>query len=98
VLKESDMDRVLLATEILPTFQGIELRMPHIPGAYHRYELRYDVSLQSADLWIDGSKRLENFRGLSQFQDDMGLFFGAGPYKSDRGVGSFRSVRFEINP
>jgi tRNA A-37 threonylcarbamoyl transferase component Bud32 len=98
MFRESDMDRVLLVTQILPTFQGLELRLPHIPGVYHRYELRYDTSLQSADLWIDGSKRLENFRGLSQFQDDMGLFFGAGPYKSDRGAGSFRSVRFEINP
>ena len=42
VIRESDMDLVLLQTQILPTFQGLELRVPHVPGAYHRYELRYD--------------------------------------------------------
>jgi tRNA A-37 threonylcarbamoyl transferase component Bud32 len=98
VFRESDVEIVRLHTQIIPRFQGLDFRMPHIPGAYHRYELRYDPSLQSAELWIDGIKRVEDYRGLSQFQDDMGLFFGAGSYKNDRGAGSFQSVRFEINP
>jgi hypothetical protein len=98
VIREADMDRVLLQTQIVPTTEGLDLRVPHIAGAYHRYELRYDPSLQAAALWIDGEKRLDNFRGLTQFQEDTGLFFGAGPFRSDRGAGSFQSVRLEINP
>jgi tRNA A-37 threonylcarbamoyl transferase component Bud32 len=98
VIRDADRDRVLLQTRILPTLDGLEVHIPHAPGVYHRYELRYDPGLQSAALWIDGNKRLDEFRGLAQFQDDMGLFFGAGPYRSTRGVGSFQSVRFEINP
>jgi tRNA A-37 threonylcarbamoyl transferase component Bud32 len=98
VIRDGDMDRVLLQTRIVPTFEGLDLRMPHVAGAYHHYELRYDPSIQAATLWIDGVKRLESFRGLNQFQEDTGLFFGAGPYQSERGAGSFQSVRLEIHP
>jgi serine/threonine protein kinase len=98
VIREADMDRVLLQTQIVPTTEGLGLRIPHVAGDFHRYELRYDPSLQAAALWIDGEKRLDNFRGLTQFQEDTGLFFGAGPFRSDRGAGSFQSVRLEINP
>jgi tRNA A-37 threonylcarbamoyl transferase component Bud32 len=98
VIREADMDRVLLQTQIVPATEGLDLRLPHVNGAYHRYELRYDPSLETASLWIDGTKRLDHFRGLTQFQEDTGLFFGAGPYMSDRGAGSFQSIRLEINP
>jgi hypothetical protein len=98
VIREADMDRVLLQTQIVPATEGLDLRLPHVNGAYHRYELRYDPSLETASLWIDGTKRLDHFRGLTQFQEDTGLFFGAGPYQSERGAGSFQSVRLEINP
>jgi hypothetical protein len=95
---EPDMDLVRLQTQIVPTFEGIETRLPRVPGIYRHYELRYDPGRQSADLWVDGVKRLENYPGLMQFQEDMGVFFGAGPYKSERGSASFKSVRFAIAP
>jgi tRNA A-37 threonylcarbamoyl transferase component Bud32 len=94
----ADQEIVRLETQIVPTFKGIELVEPRAQRAYHRYELRYDPSLETAELWIDGTKRLEQYRGHSQFQDDMGLIFGAAPFKSPRGVASFQSVRFEIRP
>jgi tRNA A-37 threonylcarbamoyl transferase component Bud32 len=98
VYREGDMDRVLLLTQIVPAFQGLELQLARAPGAYHKYELRFDPGLQTAALWVDGVKRLDQYRGLSQFQDDMGLFFGAGPYRSEVGTASLKSVRFEIHP
>ncbi len=98
ITREGALDRVMLVTQIVPTIEGLDVRVPHEPGAYHRYDLRYDASLQKADLFIDGVRRLENFRGTSHFQDDMGLLFGVGPYRRERGAGSFQSVRFEISP
>jgi hypothetical protein len=98
VFKGAETDLVRLQTQIVPVFQGLELFLPHVEGAYHRYELRYDPSLQSAALWVDGIKRLEQYRGHNQFQEDMGLYFGASPYKTDKGAASFQSVRFEITP
>lgn len=92
--------RVRLTTQLIPSFQGLETLVPD-DGQYHDYELRFDNGQQMADLWIDGEKRLTGYRGVSDFQDrqdDWGVAFGASIYKSERSEGSFRSVRFEINP
>ncbi len=99
VQREPDDVLVRLYTQIVPAFQGIDVRMPREPDAYHHFELRYDSRRQAAELWIDGTRRLEHYRGHTQFQEEgIGLFFGAGPYRSERGVGSFRSVRLELHP
>jgi tRNA A-37 threonylcarbamoyl transferase component Bud32 len=98
VLAEPGEYVVRLNTQVVPTIQGMELRLPRGDATYHKYELRFDPGLQSADLWVDGDRRLTGYRGHTQFQENMGLFFGAGPYKSVRGLASFVSVRFEINP
>lgn len=96
---ESEDDIVVqLTTQIVPTISGMELRLPGARQQYHLYELRFDPGLQAADLWIDGQRRLTGYRGHGQFQDDMGMMFGAGPYKSERGTALFQSVRFEIHP
>jgi len=91
---------VRLTTQVVPTFQGLETRIPD-DGQNHEYELRYDNGRQTADLWIDGAKLLRDYRGVSDFQDpqdDWGIAFGASNYKSERSEGAFQSVRFEINP
>jgi tRNA A-37 threonylcarbamoyl transferase component Bud32 len=95
---EPDSDLVRLQTQLLPTFEGIDVRLPRTTNGYREYQLRFDPGLQTADLWIDGKMHLSGYRGYAQFQSDFGLFFGAATYKSARGVGSFRSVRFQINP
>jgi hypothetical protein len=98
VLIEPDVDIVRLNTQLVPTIQGQELRLPRMHPVYHKYELRFDPGLQIADLWVDGEKRLTGYRGHNQFQGVYGLMFGAALHKSDREMASFQSVRFEINP
>jgi serine/threonine protein kinase len=96
--RETANDIVRLQTQITPTFQGIDLTVPH-ETAYHLYELRFDPGLQSADLWIDGQHRVAGYRGHQQYQGDADLYFGAATYKnSPAGSGAFQSVRFEIHP
>src|SRR5262245_17353695 len=88
-----------LITQIIPTYQGLELRLPRNPSTYHRFEWRFDPGLQTADLGIDDEKRLSGYRGHTQFQEEtLGLMFGAAPINTPRGVVCFLGVRFEINP
>jgi hypothetical protein len=97
LLLDEDREIVRLLTQIVPDVRGLEvIQTP--ARAYHRYELIYDASLKSVDLWIDGERRLTGYHGHGQFMEDRGLLFGGALYKSDRGSGSFKSVRFEINP
>ena len=98
VIAERDADLVRLVTQVVPAFQGLEVRLPRTAPIYRRYDLRYDPGLQAAALWVDGQKVLAGYRGLRQYQDDMGVAFGAVILASERGVGTFKSVRFEINP
>lgn len=86
-----------LQTQIVPSLRGLDTMLEGAPS-YRRFELRFDPELQAAELYVDGVKRLDEYRGHSQFQERRGLFFGAVIYRSDRGVADFQSVRFEINP
>jgi len=97
VRRNGGEDIARVATQLVPTIQGMEVSLPH-DEAYHAYELRYDAGLESADLWIDGTKRLSGYRGGNQFQGDGDLVFGVAVRESRRGVASFQDVRFEINP
>jgi tRNA A-37 threonylcarbamoyl transferase component Bud32 len=86
-----------LQTQIVPSLRGLDAMLEGAVS-YRRFELRFDPELQSAELFVDGVKRLDGYHGHSQFQERRGIFFGAVSYRSDRGVADFRSVRFEINP
>ena len=97
LLRLPDADVVRLNTQIVPVLQGCGVRIPRTADVYHTCELRFDPVLQAADLWVDGVKRLEGYRGHIQFQSDAGLMFGAA-YRTQRGMASFKSVRFEIHP
>jgi hypothetical protein len=99
VLIEAEGYRVRLNTQIVPTWEGLEVWVPGPNPAFHKYELRFDASLQTASLWIDGEKRLEGYRGHSQFQSPgSGVLFGTTPYRNQGGLALFQAVRFEINP
>ncbi|HYM23895.1 MAG TPA: hypothetical protein VEU08_11815, partial [Vicinamibacterales bacterium] len=91
-------DRVRLQTQIVPTLEGLDWTPAATDDAYHTYDLRYDPGAQSAELWVDGVRRLTGYRGHSQFQQDGDLLFGVSVFQSARGVASFQDVRFEINP
>ncbi len=64
----------------------------------HTYELRYDHTSRTASLWIDGQLMSSGYRGHHQFQDRLGLMFGAAIY-ADAATSSmvFRTVRFEAH-
>lgn len=86
-----------LQTQIVPSLRGLDTMLEGA-ASYRRFELRFDPGLQTAELYIDGVKQLEGYRGHSQFQERRGVFFGSVSYRSDRGIAEFQSVRFEINP
>lgn len=86
-----------LQTQIVPSLRGLDTVLDGA-ASYRRFELRFDPELETAELYVDGVKRLDGYRGHSQFQERRGVFFGAVVYRSDRGVVDFQSVRFEINP
>jgi serine/threonine protein kinase len=98
VFAKPGADLVRLNTQILPDQQGLEFSIPRHQPDYRRYEMAYDPGLSSAALWIDGRRVLVGYRGHSQFQEDFGVMFGAAFYAGPRGVATFQSVRFEINP
>ena len=99
VQDEGDREIVRLPTRVVPDMRGLEF-VQRPPGEYHRYELMYDPELKTADLWIDGQRRLTGFRGYAEniYRLEAGLLFGTAAYKSERGAGSFRWVRLEIHP
>lgn len=99
VLRDGDQEIVRLPTRVVPDLRGMDF-VQSPAGVYHTYELAYDPGLRTADLWVDGERRLTGYPGWTQnpYQLEAGLHFGTAVYRSERGVGSFRLVRFEINP
>jgi hypothetical protein len=96
VFAEPDANLVRLNTQIVPIYEGLEVRLPRGEPAYHKFELRFDPSRQAADLWIDGEKLLSGYLGHTQFQEEtLALTFGSAPIRSLRGVASILNVRFE---
>ena len=64
----------------------------------HTYELRYNHVSRTASLWIDEKLMASGYRGHHQFQDDVGVIFGAAIYGNvQKSSAVFRQVRFEVN-
>jgi hypothetical protein len=94
---------VWLTTGIAPTWMGPEHRLADVGDLYHTYELVFDPASQAAALLVDGEKiesvqQFKEYRGLTEFQEDRGVFFGTALYQRDRGIANFKHVRFEVNP
>ena len=98
VAVENEFEIIRLTTQIVPAIQGMEVRLPHSESVYRKYELSFDPGLQTANLWVDGRQVLTGYRGHSQFQDDVGVAFGTGPYKVETGVATFQGLRFALHP
>lgn len=96
---DGEQEIVRLPTQVVPDLRGLEITQ-RPPGQYRRYRLTYDPVLRTADLWIDGERRLTGYGGWSQntYRLDAGLLFGTANFESERAAGSFRLVRFEITP
>ena len=89
---------VRLIDKLLPSLEGAEFHLNGSGKSFHSYELRYDSSSQTADLFVDGIKRISGYRGHSEYAAHSWLAFGTHLYRSDLGVATFRTIRFEINP
>ncbi len=97
VLNAGDSEIVQLTTQVVPDIRGLEV-VQRPSRQYHTYELVYDPNLESVGLWIDGTLRISNYRGYSQYQDNTGLLFGTFAYKSGEGVATYKLASFSINP
>ena len=64
-------------------------------SAYHSYQLVYDPSEGSADLFVDGVEVLSDYEGAATTQTR--LFWGAGR-SPDRGRANFAAVDLSVNP
>lgn len=101
LLREGNKYYVALAKQISPKMnweQKIEFSGVRDIDRPHTYELRYDHSKQTADLWVDGRLMASGYGGHTQFVEDRGVILGAFRYSSDNlAVGVFRTVRFEVH-
>jgi hypothetical protein len=83
-------------TNQVPRFAFRDAQVRGNIHAYHTYEMSYDPSTGTAALKIDGTAALSGYRGLHQFQDNLGVSFGSERWKSPAGEADFKLVRFEI--
>lgn len=98
-LQEGNRYFVALTKQISPRLEWEQkLEFPGVGDVDHphTYELRYDHVSGTASLWIDGQMKASGYRGHAQFQDDLGLMFGAAIYMGvNQSSMVFRTVRFE---
>jgi hypothetical protein len=101
LLREGDKYYVALTKQISPEMtwdQQVEFPGVGDIDHPHTYELRYDHSVQTAALWIDGQLIASGYRGHTQFLEDRGLMFGSYSYLSnEKGIGVFRVARLEAH-
>jgi DNA-binding winged helix-turn-helix (wHTH) protein len=90
---------VALTKQISPKYeweQEIEFAGVADVAHPHTYELRYDHATATASLWIDGKLKASGYHGHHQFQEDMGVVFGAAIYgTAPKSSLIVRRVRFE---
>jgi hypothetical protein len=86
---------VRLPTSVIP-FVGIDYTLTDSPLGYHLYELVYNPLQQTADLYIDGVKRISGYGGTTQFQENFGIIFGASVFNAENGVGYHNLARLQI--
>jgi serine/threonine protein kinase len=79
-------------------WQSLSAQIPGDPHAYHTYELRFDPNPGAIAIKVDGTERIRGYVGNHQFQDKLGIAFGAHRWKSAAARADFRSVRFDIRP
>ena len=88
---------VTLATSILPV-TGPSFTLVGSGSTVHVYELVYDPSAHTADLFVDGVRRLTGYAGMTQFQSDGGLMMGSSLLGAANGIGYDAFARIELLP
>jgi Transcriptional regulatory protein, C terminal len=100
-LQEGDRYFVALTKQISPRLEmEPKIEFPGVADVAHphAYELHYDHLSRTADLRIDGQLMASGYPGHHQFQEGLGLMFGAAIH-GDAVTSSmvFRTVRFETH-
>jgi hypothetical protein len=88
---------VFLPTSIGPPLAGLTYVLDGAGPGYHMYELVYDPVFSSADLYVDGVKRLSDYTGLPSPNETPTVSWGAGS-SGDTGQGNYNLVQFAIVP
>jgi hypothetical protein len=81
---------------VAPQSHGLDWTLPGPAGARHQLILAWTPESGTAELFVDGVQRISGYRGTPEFRYDLGFTFGAARYRSQRGVGVFWKIRFEI--
>ena len=87
---------VRLNTSVSP-IQGVDFTLSGSGSTHHTYELVFDPSTQTADLFVDGIERLSDYAGHLQFIENRGVMWGAHLFNGSNGVGYHNLVRLQIN-
>jgi Vibrio cholerae sialidase, lectin insertion/PEP-CTERM motif len=96
---EADGDPFILLWDggiVSGVFTGDKYTLQGAGTTYHTYELVFDPTAGTADLFVDGSEVLSDYAGFST-SGANNFSWGAGS-SADTGRGNFNSVTFSVNP
>jgi hypothetical protein len=89
-----DVARLLTAS--VPVQRGLEWPIPGPPGERHRLHMTQAAGSETADLWVDGVKRLTGAPGVDDYRYHRGVEVGVAKYRSVRAAGVIWKFRLEI--
>jgi serine/threonine protein kinase len=81
---------------VTPKWDFTDSELDLDPAAYHEYRMTYDPGSKTAQIAVDGTVVITGYRGMRQYQDNLGADFGCERFQSKRGQAAFKLVRFEI--
>jgi serine/threonine protein kinase len=79
-----------------PTWAGIDIPVPPDSPASQHLRMEFDPVSRTASAFLNDVPVAKGYRGHTQYQLDMGVFFGVAVYRSQQAAGVVRKVRFEI--
>jgi hypothetical protein len=80
----------------VPEHHGLDWTLPGPAGARHQFVLVGTPGGGVAELFVDGVKRISDYRGQPEYRYARGLHFGACRYRSQRASGVYWKIRLEI--
>ena len=89
-------EAVMCVLGTTPEFDGPGWTLPGPAGARHEFVLVWTPATATADLFVDGVKRISGYQGSTTFRYGRGVQIGASRYRSERASGVFWKIRFEI--
>jgi len=81
---------------LVPKYHGLDWTLPGPAGARHRFVLAWTPKAGTAELLVDGVKRVSGYRGTPDFRYSRGLQLGAARFRSQRASGVIWKIRLEI--